>query len=182
MIILDPQQAVFVGIPRAGSKAVSLWLEKALRSPSYALQPAESLHSYHASIPEAMEVTSSPLWAYWSFAFVRNPFDRLVSYCAMFDDDFLLHPRLALHRALEQPVNRWTMPQHDLLEGVKTVYRFEDLSAGIQDIATRLGIAQEFRQENESSHDPYRGYFTPELRELVEVRYGPDLQVYNYGF
>lgn len=181
MIILPKQQAVFVGVPRAGSMAVSRWLES-LRPPSYALEDAEKLHDYHASLPEAMEITSQPLYAFWSFAMVRNPFERLVSYCAMFDEDFELNPRVALHRALAEPVNRWTMPQHDLLDGVKTVYRFEALDAAVADIAARLQITATFQKENESEHDPYRAYYTPELREMAEMRYGPDLQVYGYGF
>lgn len=184
MIILPKQQAVFVGVPRAGSKAISQWLEKALREPSYALEEAEKLHSYHASIPEAMEVTNKPLYAYWSFAVVRNPFDRLVSHCAMFDEKFEMMPQQSLLRALTEPMTRWTLPQHDLLDGVSNIFRFEQLDAAIVALRERFGIPEshEFVPEHQSEHGPYRGYYTPELRELVEQRYSADLLIYNYGF
>lgn len=181
MIILRKEQAVFVGVPRAGSMAVSRWLES-LRPPSYGLEAAEKLHDYHASLPEAMEVTTQPLYSYWSFAFVRNPYERLVSNCAMFDDKFHQDPQASLLRSLEAPVTRWTMLQHDLLDGVKTIYRFEDIDNAVFGIANRLVITMPFKKENESSHLHYRSYYTPELRELADMRYATDLLVYNYGF
>lgn len=183
MIILPAQQAVFVGVPRAASKAVSQWLERSLRPQGGALHPAEALHCYHASIPEAVAAYGLPLYAYWSFAVVRNPFERLVSHCAMFDADFAANPRHSLYNALTSPPTRWTMSQHDLLDGVANVFRFEQLDAAVATIADRLGISTAtFQQEHQSEHGPYRGYYTPDLRELVELRYAADLLVYNYGF
>lgn len=183
MIILPAQQAVFVGVPRAASKAVSQWLERSLRPQGGALHPAEAMHCYHASIPEAVAAYGLPLHAYWSFAVVRNPFDRLVSHCAMFDTDFVNNPQHSLYKALNAPPTRWTMPQHALLDGVGSVFRFEQLDAAVVAIGERLGIdASTFLQEHQSEHGPYRDYYTPALRELVELRYAADLLVYNYGF
>lgn len=182
MITLPNHEAVFVGVPRAASLSISRWLEP-LKC-GEALCEAERMHHFHASLHEAAEVCAYPLFRCWSFAVVRNPFDRIVSYCAMFDVDWGIDPAGCVRRSLESPVNRWTMPQSDIVRSVKTLYRFEALDECIADIAERLSIATPLVNvaEHETDHGHYRGYFTPETRKMAESRYAQDLFNFDYGF
>lgn len=187
MIILPEQDAVFVAIPRTGSKAMSLWLERAFRSEGGAgstLYPAEALHDWHATLSEAVDVSNYPLFRMWSFAVVRNPFDRLVSWAAMSDPDFAFDPRGALLRLLEAEPTRWTLPQVYFTDGVTQVYRFERLPEAVADLRERLGVPDDvlFTAEHETEHEQYRVYYDKELRELVAARYADDLAAFNYRF
>ena len=187
MIILPEQDAVFVGIPRTGSKAMSLWLEAAFRAEGGAgatKYPVESLHDWHATLSEALEVSGYPLFRMWSFAVVRNPFDRLVSWAAMSDPHFAFDGAHAIRRLLDAEPTRWTLPQVYFTDGVKQVYRFEQLSAAVSDLRNRLSIPEniEFTAEHETEHEHYRVYFDDELRERVLERYAADFAAFDYRF
>ena len=187
MIILPEQDAVFVGIPRTGSKAMSLWLEAAFRAEGGAgatKYPVESLHDWHATLSEALEVSGYPLFRMWSFAVVRNPFDRVVSWAAMSDPHFAADGQYAVRKVLLEDDSRWMLPQTYFTDGVSTVYRFEDLDAAIADIRQRLGVpeAVEFTREHETEHEHYRAYFDDETRGLVQDRYACDFEAFGYRF
>lgn len=187
MIILPEQNAVFVGIPRTGSKAMSLWLEAAFRAEGGAgatRYPVESLHDWHATLSEALEASGYPLFRMWSFAVVRNPFDRLVSWAAMSDPNFESNGQYAVRRVLLEDNSRWMLPQTYFTDGVKQIYRFEKLDQAIIELRERLGISEdiEFPHEHETNHDHYRAYFDDELRQLVFEKYAEDFKAFDYGF
>lgn len=184
MIILPEQNAVFVGIPRTGSMAMSRWLERAFRDGMGSPYPVESLHDWHATLSEAVDDSGFPLFRMWSFAVVRNPFDRLVSWAAMSDPDFAFDPRGALLRLLQAEPTRWTLPQVYFTDGVSQVYRFERLQEAVDDLRERLGVPADvlFPTEHETEHEQYRVYYDKELRELVMARYADDFAAFNYRF
>lgn len=184
MIILPEQNAVFVAIPRTGSASLSRWLESAFRKGDHMPCAAESLHEWHATLSEAIDASGYPLFRMWSFAVVRNPFDRLVSWAAMSDPDFAFDPRGALLRLMEAEPTRWTLPQVYFTDGVSQVYRFERLPEVMADLRERLGISAdvEFATEHETNHEQYRVYYDKELRKLVSDRYVDDLAAFDYRF
>lgn len=184
MIIMPEQNAVFVGIPRTGSMSMSQWLERGLRGGGASPYPVEALHDWHATLSEAIDASDYPLFRMWSFAVVRNPFDRLVSWAAMCDPDFAVDPRGALLRLLEAEPTRWTLPQVYFTDGVSQVYRFERLPEVVADLRDRLGIPAEveFTTEHETNREQYRLYYDKELRDLVSARYADDLAAFDYRF
>lgn len=190
MLILTEQVACFVCVPKTGSQAVSAWLESHFRQWGNAGHAVESLNDWHASLPEveATKQLAFSVYDLWSFAIVRNPFDRLVSYCAAFDEDFANDPHGSLRRALETAidgdVNRWMMPQAIITQGVKSVFRFESFADAEKRIRFRLGIedASPIPAINESSHQRYPVYFTSELKEMAESFYAEDLRTFEYRF
>jgi len=184
MIIMPEQNAVFVGIPRTGSMSMSQWLERGLRGGGASPYPVEALHDWHATLSEAIDNSDYPLFRMWSFAVVRNPFDRLVSWCAFSDIEFTVNPRASLLRALESEPARWMLPQTYFADGVTQVYRYEALPAAIADLRARFGIADdiEFQREHETQREHYRRYYDDEMRRLVAERYADDLAAFDYRF
>lgn len=184
MIILPDQNAVFVGVPRTASKSMSQWLERGLREPGASPFPVESLHDWHATLSEAVDLSNYPLFRMWSFAVVRNPFDRLVSQCAMNDPNFAVNPRESLLVALDAEPTRWTLPQTYFTDGVTQVYRFEELPVSIAALRERLGIPDHvgFEREHETDREPYRVYYDGELRARVLDRYASDFAAFDYRF
>lgn len=184
MIILPDQDAVYVAIPKTGGMAMSHWLEKAFRQDGERFE-VESLHDWHANLSEALDVSGFPLFRMQSFCVVRNPYDRLVSYCAMAYPNFQNDPQGVLYEDLTSPeMNRWQLPQVYFTEGIKTIYFFEYLDDVIRSVRHRLGIPDEivFEKENESQRGHYREYFDSSLRELVMARYGQDLNAFDYRY
>ncbi|MGH8053581.1 MAG: sulfotransferase family 2 domain-containing protein [Stenotrophomonas sp.] len=185
MIISKPYGVIYVAVPKTASQSLSLLLDRRLKADDVPYE-AESMCDFHATLREAEAVTHLPLENYWSFAFVRNPFDRFVSYCAGHLDGFAINPGATLWHALElarQGENRWLVPQATFIEGVSKVYRFEQINEAIADIADRLQIdLDELPRVNISDREPYRGYFDTDLKGAVSEFYRGDLLNLDYRF
>ena len=184
MIVLPDYGACFVAVPKAGSQAVSRWLERnARKSRTFA---AEGLHDWHATIAEVEATGELPFSLHdaWTFAVVRNPFDRLVSFCAKHDEGFAADPQGTLRRRLERDDERLLWPQVFFTAGVKTVYRFEALQEACEAIRGRLGFeeAEPLERVNASERGRYQSYYDAELKALAESVYADDLRAFGYGF
>src|SRR5690606_24464155 len=133
MIIIPEHALCFVCIPKTGSQAMAMHLDASLRDDESRRFSVESLHDWHANIEETEATGQLPFSLYdmWSFAVVRNPFDRLVSWCAYDDEEFQHNPRGSIANALlkieQGEASRWLLPQTYFTAGVKSLYRFEEL-------------------------------------------------------
>lgn len=190
MLILPEHGACFIAIPKTGGQAMASHLESHLRTPESRTFDVEALHDWHANIEEVESTGALPFSLYdmWSFAVVRNPFDRLVSYCAFNDDYFHHDPRGSLDAHLkmveEGDANRWLLPQSYFAAGVKCLYRFEELDSAVLDINARFGIegSAPLPVINESKRGRYAAYFDRELKARAEEAYKVDLLNFDYRF
>lgn len=85
MLISDARRALFVHVPKTGGVSVGVIFERTCpdaRSKAPGVVPPLGRHAPYERILRAEpEVTD-----YWSFAFVRNPWARMVSWWSMIDD------------------------------------------------------------------------------------------------
>lgn len=189
MLIIPEYGACFVMVPKTGGQALAARLEAALRTPEARTFAVEALHDYHANLEETESTGELPFSLYdmWSFAVVRNPFDRLVSFCAFDDPEFQHNPQHSMAAALqlveEGNAPRWLWPQVHFTAGVKKLYRFEELPAAVQDINARLPIGDEpLALVNESVRERHAAYYDSELKARVESVYHEDLLTFGYRF
>lgn len=188
MLILAEKHAIFVAVPKTGSMALSRYIERSVRPDDVAGPDAERLHEWHATLEEVQPFLPFSVYDVWSFAVVRNPFDRLVSYCAGHDPHFQVNHKesisAALARVLRGEADRWLAPQVDLTAGVKTLFRYENLLHDFETILERLEIPvpEQMPRENESERGPYRTYFDGDLKAMVETAYADDLASFGYRF
>jgi hypothetical protein len=140
----------------------------------------------------------------FKFAFVRNPFDRLVSLfvylkkisCEAVPADMLFEqfcevigrgdiPPIGLYnyRGLNQcnPMSRWLTDKNGRLIA-DFVGHHEQLSEDFQEVCRRLGIREKIPHENRTDHRPYRDYYTAKTRALIERAYQEDLDRFHYSF
>ena len=206
MIISHRHRFVFFAVPKTGTHSirralrpqladgdmeqVGLFVDKRFPYPELA-----SLGHGHVSYRQIAPVLGAALDGYFKFAFVRNPFDRFVSYCAFMARDgeaFAQRPRDVMRffiRDNPQLDHLLFRPQHEMLvdaDGTPRmdfVGRSERSQADYDAICARVGIATApLGQINATQHRHYAEYYDDELRGHVARFYARDLELFGYGF
>lgn len=143
---------------------------------------------------------------YFKFAFVRNPWDRLVSayvflkkgglteqdkvwsreYLDKFDSfqSFIMYGLTSsdIYRVLH------FIPQWEYVVGkngkvdVDFIGRFEALGSDFEILAERLGVATNLVKINHSLKGDYRSYYNDASAEVVAKLYSRDIELFGYSF
>ena len=150
----------------------------------------------HISTRQIRPVLGDETFAgYTKFAFVRNPFDRFVSYCAFMgreSNHFETQPLRFMKWVIKEhkPFDHILFqPQHTLVTGVDgaleldVVGRNETMQASYDAICDRIGLARaDLGRVNASKHRDWREYYDRELVDLVSDYYRRDLELFGYRF
>jgi hypothetical protein len=209
MIISHRNRFIFTAIPKTGTHAVrqalrahlgpedheqvGLFLQK--RLPYAALAALRHGHLSLAQIrPHLGEAAFA---AYFKFAFVRNPFDRFVSYCAFMtreDDEFARRPQKVMRHFLfkERPLDHLLFhPQHAFVTDARgalltnAIGRVEEMQSSYEALCARIGLAPvplERVNATQQRCSDYRIYYDRELIDGVADLYRRDLDLFGYRF
>ena len=207
MIISDRHKFIFVAIPKTGTHSirralrphlgdddqeqVQLFEKKQLPIPELA-----RLGHGHISLAQLRQFLEPAKFdGYFKFAFVRNPFDRFVSYCAFMTregKDFERDPKAVMrHLLFTAPPLRHILfqPQYSFVcsrDGellADHVGKVEQMQDSFDAICDRIGIERvELEKANESSRGDYRCYYDQQLIDGVAKLYARDLEMFGYGF
>ncbi|MGH6870204.1 MAG: sulfotransferase family 2 domain-containing protein [Rhizomicrobium sp.] len=191
MIVSASRRFVFAHVPKTGGisirAALAPFADESLRLPAH-----ETLAGLAARLPQTR--------GHFKFAFVRNPWDRLVSFYA-YARRFLARTLPGLQtlsfedmlRALDRHED-WThdvhafRPQSDFVRGADGapladfVGRFERLETDFDLACARAGIAARLTHRNASDHRPYAACYTAWSRDFVAARYRTDIEAFDYRF
>lgn len=168
------------------------WARQLLRF-RYSLGRPEVIFK-HARPSDIRDIVGERLWdATFTFCFVRNPFDRLVSL-------YHYHQQRRADRhplASALPFEEWLaaggsgsaarsqvafVTDDAGRQVVDYVGRFEHLEADFATVCDRIGIAARLDRVNSSAHRHWSTYYTPRARAIVEERFAEDLRHFGYGF
>jgi len=138
---------------------------------------------------------------YFSWGFVRNPFDRAVSVylnkllkegtnvssslgklgVGSFKDFVLCLRNLDLTC---NKTDRHIREQHSFLpEGMDFIGRLENIQEDFNTVCDKIGIPrQELPQKNKTNHKHYAEYYDDEMREIVTEKYAKDIEYFGYEF
>ena len=207
MIVSHLHRFIFAAIPKTGTHSVRQALREHLGpddieqvglfvNKRFPYDELAQIKHGHLGLQQVRPFIGEAAFAdYFKFAFVRNPFDRFVSYCAFMtraNAAFERNPGAVMRNILFEvrPLHHILFqPQHTLLvddEGrllTDTIGRVEDMQASYDAICTRLGIpSAKLGQVNSSKRGDYRAYYDPELIAGVADLYRRDLELFGYEF
>lgn len=160
-------------------------------------------HAQQQHLPASVlrELVSPAQWeGYFKFAFVRNPWDLLVSgyqyqTTVLTREQRALNPDvaelLARTRDFSDVVRYYPMIRSDMTSFITDeqgqvivdfVGRFERLEEDFAYISSRIGIDVPLSHENRSERASYREYYTPETRDIVARHFARDIERFGYVF
>jgi hypothetical protein len=208
MLISESHGFLFVHVQKTAGTSVTQFLAPHALSPSAGrLNKIASdlglVHDWrrnyfriHAPLRRAERVLPPDVFAsLFKFAFVRNPWDRLVSWYVyvLRDTGHRRHAQVRDSGSFAQFVQVelarprrsqwWMLEQRSGDLGVDFVGRFERLEEDMAAICAHIGIPyQPLPRENVSKREPYQSYYTPELAELVRQRLAREIEAFGYAF
>ena len=205
MIISHRHRFIFFAVPRTGTHAIRTALDPVLGEDDWQQQsltaqvrlPVPALARFnhgHLTLRQIRASLPSTVWQdYFKFAFVRNPYDRFVSVCAMLNKrnpGYRGRETAFMKRALTIPRFRQRIlvrPQVDMLVdesgklGMDHVGRYETLQRSFAVICGQIGIAESgLEQSNATEHEAYTTYFDDELTPAVTAFYRRDFEILGY--
>lgn len=207
MIISHQYRFVFAAIPKTGTHSVRQALREHMSEADleqvglfvnkrFPFEELAAIRHGHITLEQIRPFLGEEAFAdYFKFAFVRNPFDRFVSYCAFMtraDGAFLSQPQQVMRYLLfEAPPTQHILfqPQHTFVTDADgtlladQVGRVEEMQASYDAICERIGIpSAQLGQVNSSRRGSYRDYYDQALIDGVAARYGRDLELFGYEF
>jgi hypothetical protein len=207
MIISHQHRFIFAAVPKTGTHSVRhalrehlgpddleqvrLFVEKQFPFPELA-----AIRHGHVSLSQVRPVLGNEVFgSYLKFAFVRNPFDRFVSYCAFAtsrEGSFQRNPKEVMRHFLFRapPTNHMVFqPQNSFLVGddgqllTDMLGRVEEMQDSYDAICARIGIpTAPLGRANSSKHAEYRDYYDQELIDGVAKLYARDLELFGYTY
>lgn len=207
MIISHKHRYIFFAIPKTGTHSVrqalrqqmgeqdleqvGLFVKKRFPFPEFA-----GIQHGHISTRQIRPVLGDKMFGeYRKFAFVRNPFDRFVSYCAfmsrgsnIFETEPLRYMKYVI-RELKPMDHLLYQPQHAMVTDAESkleldiVGRNETMQASYDEICAQVGMeTTQLERVNSSKHRPWQEYYDRDLVGWVSDLYRRDLELFNYGF
>ena len=207
MLISHSHRFVFVHIPKTAGTSLTRALapfsnpnpdkrfDKIKSKLGYVSDPASFYLPKHADYRYAEKRLGKEAYdQFYKFAFVRNPWDLLVSYYAYIQKKEDHHrrkkvsPMSDFSAYLDYEISRNKAFQYKMICNEKKeiqvdfVGRFESLASDFDKIADHLGIEASLPHINTSKHRPYQEAYTPELRDRVAEHWKDDIEIFGYQF
>jgi hypothetical protein len=206
MIISEKHRFIFAAIPKTGTHAVRQALREHMGPQDH--EQVGLFVNRRMPIPDLAKIGHGHLTLqevrpylrpedfdrFFKFAFVRNPFDRFISYCAFITrqhGQFDQNPRNVMQQLIDNPPWEHILfqPQHifvtDADGKLLTDYlgRVEQMQDCYNEAAGRIGIpSRPLEKVNASRRRDYRDYYDQSLVDGVTRLYARDLELFGYQF
>jgi len=184
-MIFHDLKAIFIHTERTGGVSIRKHLL------NYETNFERIGNTKHYTAQETKEKVGKLWHQYFKFGFVRNPYDRLVSwYFACKKNKDVWKNSLAIHvnncKTFEDfiynPHKQILIPQYKKVEGLDFIGKFEKYEEDFMELCIQLNIPYKYLQVNTSLHSHYRKYYTSEMIKIVRERFKEDFKRFNYEY
>lgn len=207
MIVSHLHRYVFVAMPKTGTHSVRQALREHLGpddieqvglfvNKRFPFDEVAQIKHGHLSVRQVRPYLGDAVCdGYFKFTFVRNPFDRFVSYCAFMTRQhgaFERDPQGTMRRILFElrPMDHvHFQPQYTLLTNdadaleMNFIGRVERMQDDYDAICAKIGIpGRALDKVNSSKRGDYRQYYDQALIDGVSELYRRDLELFDYSF
>jgi len=207
MIISFRHKFIFIAVPKTGTHAVRQALREHMApedweqvglfvTKTFPIPELAAVRHGHLTLQQVRPyLQRDDFDGFYKFGFVRNPFDRFVSFCSFMTrkgGSFDRNPQAVMHHFLfvDPPHGRiHYQPQHIFFEDdqgrivADQVGRVEEMQSSYEEACRRIGIpARALDKVNASRRGDYRAYYTPQLKDAVARLYARDLELFGYEF
>lgn len=157
------------------------------------LKPSLGYETQHISAPDAVtHGVKQFINADYTFAFVRNPWDRFVSETlwmqqkndpAFTFEDSILNFKRHLSNDFKphySPMWQYLYEPIHMKPLVDKVFKLEEIDKAEESLTKRFGFKVKFGKHNTTKHTHYKDYLSPELKEKLYPLIEKDLELFNY--
>jgi hypothetical protein len=177
--------ALFIHIPKTAGGSLKRSVPEKIVCPA------------HYTAREAREMFSTQdRWdELFKFAFVRNPWDRMVSWYEFhFGNHWGDYRRYSFTEWVENGLqHHWKVPYNPLVMSnfldneagdmmLDEVFRFEELAAAYQTLQDKLDFDMDLVHVHASTRKPYRLYYTRNTEQIVANAFAKDIERFGYEF
>ena len=184
MIVSLERRAVFIHVPKTGGTSVSaalreMWPDAADQSK----WTGGFSRTWHVHMTPVVAKHLIREWDdLFKFAFVRNPWDRMISLWMSTGAhrefiDFVRNP----YPSKAPYFGPYVSQQVDYTQGLDKVGRFERLEQDFCGMPP-CGMTRLKHLNSSGEHKPYREYYTSVTRDLVADMYARDIKAFGYEF
>ncbi len=198
-IFLSEYKTVYFFIPKIASSSLKKTCAMLLN-----LNQDSKIQDFHKiDFPSILRSSLLNNDRYFKFAFVRNPYDRLVSFYSnkVIGERNFQKNKSWKYKPFEdfikiicdipdETMNVHFKPQHTFITDAKGallvdyVGKFEKIDEDFEIIKKRAGLPDnlELPHKQTSKHKIYQDYYSEETKKLVAKRYEKDFLMFNYSF
>jgi hypothetical protein len=206
MIVSHSQKYIFVAIPKTATHSVrqalrpylasSDWEQvEHLKSSRFPIDKFKKINHGHLSLQDIKPYIEEKNYReYLKFTFVRNPFERFVSYAFFrFKGNQLVkrQPTEAMKLLLQNPNHKKDIllkPQHEFIcnsEGkleADFIGKVDNLQVDCSQLAKRLELPElKLKTVNEIQHQSAVNYLDEELTQMIVEKYSLDFKLFDYA-
>ena len=213
MRISHEHKFIFFALPKTGSTTIRFCLDQYFNADGIAPAQGEYIKSvgeskspyyHHGSLKNLKEefLNNNWIWSkYFKFTFVRNPFDRIVSFYHYYRQDlgYVERPELKPESYLKLvkasqdssfadfiKYNKiYIMPsQFEQIKGGEVfIGKSENFQEDFNTVCDKIGIPQQqLPHKNKSKHKHYTEYYDDETKEIVAKQFAEDIGRFRFEF
>ena len=186
-MLVDNKKIIFIHCPRTGGTS----MEAALRSWLSSSSLEKKINKYkHLTIEKYKKALGDEFKRYWSFAFVRNPWDMQLSlYCQTGHSgdrfDLWLNRNKRSSSRSYQGRRHHNQLNYISLNGrtiVDYVGRYETLHEDWKYISSKLNITEDLPHLNKTNSCHYRQYYNAKSKGIVAKLFSKDIEHFGYSY
>jgi hypothetical protein len=188
MLISHKHKFITIDIPKTGTTSINNTIARSgimEKKHDFTVEMSQKAGLRHGAYDQCIKKFPT-CKNYFVFSFVRNPWDRAVSF--WFFRKYMCNMTISEDLALKDFLlkERMLSTQYSYVKGFTNnsfIGRFENLQEDFDTICDKIGIPQQqLPHVNETNHKHYTEYYDDETREIVAEKYAKDIEMFNYKF